>query len=129
MPKLILCIEDEKPVSDAIRATLDLAGFEVATAATAAEALYAARERKPDLILLDLILPDISGFSFFELMRDEALEGIPVIIVSGCRSEDSQYLGRRLGACDYVTKPFKPQDLVDRIRSALGAQKARATLG
>lgn len=113
---VVLCIEDEAKIADVIRESLCFGGFTVLIASNAAEGLELAYSRAPDLILLDLILPDINGYSFFDLLRDGDLSSIPVIIVSGCTSGEAQSLGLRLGAYDYITKPFVVADLIERVR-------------
>jgi|GEM_PF-2435864 len=120
----ILCIEDEANIADVIKASLLYGGFHVMVAATAAEGLDMARTFRPDLILLDLILPDINGYSFFDLLQESELTDIPVVIVSGCVSTEAQALGRRLGAVDYITKPFDIKDLIARVRKAVRGSKA-----
>jgi len=117
---MILCIEDEPLAAQAMRRTLVFAGFEVQVAGTAAEALELLRAQRPAMILLDLLLPDVNGYSFMDLLRDyEDLDKIPVMIVSGCASPEAQSLGRELGACAYMIKPFTAQELIDRVRQVL----------
>jgi DNA-binding response OmpR family regulator len=90
-------------------------------AGTAAEALELLRARRPVMILLDLLLPDVNGYSFMDLLRDyEDLDKIPVMIVSGCASPEAQSLGRELGACAYMVKPFTAQELIERVQEILG---------
>ena len=121
MAQLILCIEDDPLAAQAIRRTLVFAGFEVQVASTAAEALDFLRTRRPVMILLDLLLPDVNGYSFMDLLHDyEDLDKIPVMIVSGCASPEAQSLGRELGACAYMIKPFTAQELIDRVHEVLG---------
>lgn len=121
MAKLILCVEDEKLSAEAVRRTLNYAGFEVRVAGTAAAALEIMQEKRPDLVLLDLLLPDVNGYSFIDLLRDyEDLERIPIVIVSGCASPEAQSLGKELGARSYLIKPFTAQELLDCVRTVLG---------
>lgn len=125
---MVLCIEDEANVADVIRASLSYGGFKVMTAETAAEGLQKAQVRRPDVILLDLILPDINGFSFFDLLEETQMSDIPIIIVSGCITGEAQALGRQLGACDYVTKPFEIKDLIARVKKVVQAHKLQKTV-
>lgn len=125
---MVLCIEDEASVAAVIRASLTYGGFKVTTAENAAEGLQKAQARRPDLILLDLILPDINGFSFFDLLQESELADVPVMIVSGCITGEAQALGRRLGACDYVTKPFEIKDLIARVKKAVQSHKLQKTV-
>ena len=114
MPKLILCVEDEHLSAEAVRRALNYAGYEVQTAATAGAALASMQSRRPDLILLDLLLPDVNGYSFIDLLRDyEGLDQIPIVIVSGCASPEAQSLGRELGARAYLIKPFTAPELIE----------------
>lgn len=120
MAQLILCIEDDPLAAQAMRRTLVYAGFEVQVASTAAEALEYLRARQPVMILLDLLLPDVNGYSFMDLLRDyEDLDKIPVMIVSGCASPEAQSLGRELGACAYMVKPFTAPELIERVCEVL----------
>lgn len=112
----ILAVDDEPELTDLMHHHLVRAGYEVATAANGWEAIQAVRTRRPDIILLDLMLPDLDGFGVCEILRrDPATATIPIIIVSAWTSADSRNLGLELGALDYITKPFGPQELVARV--------------
>jgi two-component system OmpR family response regulator len=125
MPKLILCVEDEHLSAEAVRRALNFAGYEVQTAATAATALASMQARRPDLVLLDLLLPDVNGYSFIDLLRDhEGLDQIPIVIVSGCASPEAQSLGRELGARAYLIKPFTAQELIECVNGILAPTSA-----
>ncbi len=104
------------------------AGYQCLGAETAAEALELLQTNAIDLILLDLMLPDVNGYSFFELLREARLQ-VPVVIISGCVSKDALELGWELGAIDYVTKPFNPTELVFRVRKALANIERTSVLG
>jgi DNA-binding response OmpR family regulator len=122
MPKLILCVEDEPLSAEAVRRALNFAGFDVVVAASAAGGLESIQKRTPDLILLDILLPDVNGYSFIDLLREQnGLPQIPIVIVSGCVSEEAQTLGRDLGAKGYLTKPFTAKELIDCVQGVLGA--------
>ncbi len=127
MAKLILCVEDEPLSAEAVRRALNYAGFEVQIASTAAAALQAMQARRPDLVLLDLLLPDVNGYSFIDLLRDyEGLDRIPIVIVSGCASPEAQSLGRELGARAYLIKPFTAPEIIDCVRSVLSGAAPEA---
>jgi DNA-binding response OmpR family regulator len=120
VPPLILSVDDEHDVTDLIRFHLTKAGLEVITAASGREALAAIAQRRPDLVLLDLMLPDIDGFGVCEILRrDPATASLPVIILTAWATTDARNLGLDLGALDYLTKPFSPRELTERVLSLL----------
>lgn len=124
MPTRILAVDDEPEITDLIRYHLTRAGYEVDTAANGWEALAAIQQNRPDLMLLDLMLPDLDGFGVCEILRREAATAtIPIVIISAWASPDSRNLGLELGALDYITKPFSPRVLVERV-NRLTAQRA-----
>jgi len=95
----------------------------VTVAANGWEAIHAVRESRPDIILLDLMLPDLDGFGVCEILRrDPATATIPIVIVSAWSSPDSRHLGLELGALDYLTKPFSPHELVERVNRLVHAR-------
>jgi DNA-binding response OmpR family regulator len=119
----ILAVDDEPELTDLMRFHLERAGHEVVTAANGWEAIDAIRHARPDIILLDLMLPDLDGFGVCEILRRDPLTAtIPIIIISAWASPDSRNLGLELGALDYITKPFHPQELVDRVHQLLHAR-------
>ena len=112
----ILAVDDEPALTELMQFHLVRAGHQVATAANGWEAIEAVKQCRPDIILLDLMLPDLDGFGVCEILRRDPLTAtIPIIIVSAWASPDSRNLGLELGALDYLTKPFSPQDLVARV--------------
>ena len=112
----ILAVDDESDLTDLIAYHLGRAGHEVATATNGWEAIEQVACDWPDLILLDLMLPDLDGFGFCEILRrNPATATIPIIIISAWASQDSRLLGLELGALDYITKPFSPHVLVERV--------------
>lgn len=113
----ILVIEDEPHMLDLIRITLEGAGFIVSGAMSGTEGLERLREEIPDLVVLDLNLPDMSGFDILRQIRQTA--GIPVIMVTVQASDDDRVLGLELGADDYMGKPFNHRELVSRIKAVL----------
>ncbi len=121
MRPFILSVDDEQDVTDLVQFHLTRAGYEVATAATGSEALLAVGRRRPDLILLDLMLPDIDGFGVCEILRrDAATAAIPIVILTAWATTDARSLGLELGALDYLIKPFSPRELTERVQRLLG---------
>jgi two-component system alkaline phosphatase synthesis response regulator PhoP len=119
----ILAVDDETELADLMQYHLVRAGHEVTTAANGWEAISQVRANRPDLILLDLMLPDLDGFGVCEILRrDPGTATIPIVIVSAWSSPDSRFLGLELGALDYLTKPFSPQELVERVNRLLHAR-------
>jgi two-component system, OmpR family, alkaline phosphatase synthesis response regulator PhoP len=115
-PARILAVDDEPALTDLVRYHLARAGHQVTVAASGWEAIEAVRRERPDLILLDLMLPDLDGFGVCEILRQEVDSAtIPVIILSAWSSPDTRNLGLELGALDYLTKPFSPGELVERV--------------
>jgi two-component system, OmpR family, alkaline phosphatase synthesis response regulator PhoP len=130
MPHLILIVDDESDFLDLVELHLINAGYEVMTAATGRSAIEIVAARRPDLILLDLMLPDIDGFGVCEILRSsEATAAIPIVIMSSWKSPGSRKVGRQLGALDYLAKPFRVEDLIERVRLSLAAQSADAGQG
>ena len=120
MPCTILSVDDEQDVTDLVRFNLTRVGYHVLTAASGREALDTIRIRPPDLIILDLMLPDIDGFGVCEILRRQpSTATIPIVILTAWATTDAQHLGLELGALDYLTKPFSPRELVERVRRLL----------
>jgi two-component system alkaline phosphatase synthesis response regulator PhoP len=115
--KTILVVDDELKITNLVRDYLVRSGFQVLTAADGREALAAARERKPDLLIVDLGLPDIDGLDVTRILRKES--AVPMIILTARDEETDKILGLELGADDYMTKPFSPKELVARVRAVL----------
>lgn len=112
----ILAVDDEPELTELISYHLGRIGHHVATAANGWEAIDQIQRERPDIILLDLMLPDLDGFGVCEILRrDPATATIPIIIISAWASVDSRHLGLELGALDYITKPFSPHELVERV--------------
>ena len=118
----ILVIEDEPDLRDGLKHNLELEGFVVDTAATGTEGLAKARSLDPSLILLDLMLPELSGLEILRQIRDEG-NVTPVVILSAKGQEDEKVAGLELGADDYVAKPFGLEELTARIRAVLRRSK------
>lgn len=124
MPK-ILVVDDEPDAVELIGFNLKKAGFEVVTALDGAEALRSARMHLPDLVLLDLMLPEIDGLEVCKLLRrDPATSAVPIIMLTAKAAEIDRVLGLELGADDYVTKPFSPRELVLRVKKLLERRQA-----
>lgn len=117
----ILAVEDEAEIAELVRYHLVRSGHRVALAANGWEALEAVRRDPPDLILLDLMLPDLDGFGLCEILRqDPATATIPIIILSAWSAPETRNIGLELGAIEYLTKPFSPQVLLDRVNRLVG---------
>jgi len=124
MPK-ILVVDDEPDAIELIKFNLKAAGYEVVTAADGDEALKKARALVPDLILLDLMLPEVDGLEVCKILRRDArVSGIPIIMLTAKAAEIDRVLGLELGADDYVTKPFSPRELVLRVKRLLRTGQA-----
>lgn len=114
---LILIVDDDQSVLKLVRLQLQEEGFRAVTAPTGEEAIQSARQQRPDLLVLDLMLPDMSGYEVLTSLRAEA--PIPTIMLTG-RSRDSEKIqGLEMGADDYLVKPFNPDELAARIRAVL----------
>ena len=117
----ILVVDDEPDLLELVEFTLTQAGYQVDTAQTGTHALELLRTRPPDLMLLDLMLPDLSGTEICKLVRGEAATvDLPVIMLTAKGEEVDRIVGFELGADDYITKPFSPRELALRIRAVLG---------
>ena len=117
MGKTILIVDDDRGIVDLVSEYLVESGFHAFTAADGREALYIARREKPDLILLDIMMPEINGYEFVRLYRKE--RDVPIILLTARIEETDKVIGLELGADDYVTKPFGMAELVARIRAVL----------
>ncbi len=116
----ILIVDDEPAIRDMIGITLDLAGFNSVSAETAHQAHVAIVDNRPDLVLLDWMLPGGSGIELARrLKRDELTSSLPIIMLTAKTSEDNKVQGLDVGVDDYVTKPFSPRELVARIKAVL----------
>jgi len=120
MTHRILVVDDEPDITALVAYHLARAGYRVSTAATGAEALKAAREERPDLVVLDLMLPGVSGYDVLAEMRSrEETRDVGVILLTARREEADRIRGLSLGADDYLTKPFSPQELILRVAAVL----------
>jgi DNA-binding response OmpR family regulator len=116
----ILVVDDEPEAVELVEFNLKQAGFGVVTAADGAEALTKARATQPNLIVLDLMLPEVDGLEVCKMLRrDPATAAIPIVMLTAKAAEFDRVLGLELGADDYVTKPFSPRELVLRVKKLL----------
>lgn len=120
MKQTILIVDDEPDAIELIDFNLRAAGFRTAAANSGDEALKQAREVLPDLIVLDLMLPEVDGLEVCKILRrDPAMADVPIVMLTAKASELDRVLGLELGAGDYVTKPFSPRELVLRVKRLL----------
>jgi two-component system KDP operon response regulator KdpE len=113
----ILVVDDERRMVGFIRLNLEQDGYEVIEASNGTEALDRLRDSLPDLILLDVMMPDIDGFEVLRMIRE--ISQVPVIMLTAKGEENDKVKGLELGADDYVTKPFSPRELVSRVKAVL----------
>ena len=123
----VLIVEDEAPLVTMLRYNLEKAGFEVAEAGDGEEALLQIAERRPDLVLLDWMLPHVSGLEICrQIRRSPQLKSLPVVILTARGEESDRERGLDSGAEDYVLKPFSPSELVARLRAVIRRAEPRA---
>jgi two-component system phosphate regulon response regulator PhoB len=126
MKPTILVVDDEPDLLELIDTNLTAAGFSVVTAASGKEALEQARQRQPQLILLDVMLPELDGLEVCKRLRhDPGTSAIPIVMLTARATEIDRVLGLELGADDYVTKPFSVRELVLRVKKLLNRQPAQ----
>ncbi len=116
-PRRILVVDDEPRMIHFIRLNLEHDGFEVIDAPSGSVALEALRDRLPDLILLDVMMPDLDGFETLEMIRE--ISNVPVIMLTAKGEEEDRVRGLELGADDYIPKPFSPREMVSRVKAVL----------
>ena len=119
--KCILCVEDEPEMIDLMRLILGRRGFEVKGATGGVEGLKMIRQEAPDLVLLDLMMPDMDGWEVYQQMKaDEKTKNIPVIVVTAKAQSIDKVLGLHIAKVDdYITKPFGPQDLLESVEKVI----------
>jgi DNA-binding response OmpR family regulator len=116
-PARILVVDDDPVILRLIEVNLDLEGFDVETADRGEDAIAKARNNSPDLIILDLMMPEMNGWELAErLQKDQKTHGIPLVFLSARTQDEDRRRGEELGVAGYVTKPFDPSDLVATIR-------------
>jgi DNA-binding response OmpR family regulator len=122
--KKVVCIEDEPEMIDLVKLILGRKGFELTGAMGGREGLEAVKRVKPDLVLLDLMMPDMDGWEVYQQMKADAeMQKIPVIVVTAKAQSIDKVLGLHIAKVDdYVTKPFGPQELLQSVEKVLGAK-------
>ena len=119
MPKILIA-EDERDIRDLINFTLKFSGYEVVQAANGEEAVAAAREHHPDLIMMDVRMPKMTGYEACRLIKaDPELRAIPVVFLSAKGQDSEVQTGLEVGATDYILKPFAPEQLLQRVSEIL----------
>ena len=123
--KQILCIEDEPEMIDLIRLILGRRGFEVKGAGGGMEGIKMVRQEHPDLVLLDLMMPDMDGWEVYQQMKaDETTRNIPVIVVTAKAQSIDKVLGLHIAKVDdYIAKPFSPQELLNSVEKVFAKQR------
>lgn len=124
MARTILVVDDSESLRTMVKSYLAQEGFRVVTAVNGREALFVARDEKPDLILLDIMMPELGGYEFMRIYSKEA--ETPIILLTARLEENDKVLGLELGADDYITKPFSPRELTARVRAVLRRSEKQA---
>jgi len=121
----ILCIEDEPAMIDLIRLILGRKGFDVSGASGGQDGIFKVRKEKPDLVLLDLMMPFMDGWEVYQQMKaDEATKNIPVIVVTAKAQSIDKVLGLHIAKVDdYIAKPFSPKELIDSVERVFAKQE------
>ena len=127
MTSLVLIVEDEQKIRDLVRRYLEREGYVVLSTGSGAEAITIAADARPDLVVLDLGLPDVSGTEVAREVRTVA--DIPIVMLTARSDEEDRIAGLELGADDYVTKPFSPRELVLRVRAVLHRRSGAPAVG
>ena len=123
-PAKILIVDDEPDLAETVRFSLELEGYSVLVATNGEEGLNVARQEKPDLILLDLMLPKLDGYKVCRLLKfDERYKSIPILMLTAKTQEKDKILGKETGANEYLTKPFDMDELMAKIKSYLSKQE------
>lgn len=116
-PRLILVVDDESRMRRFIRMNMELEGYQIVEAENGLTALEQIRQHTPDLVIMDVMMPEMDGFETLQLLRE--ISTVPVILLTVKSDEDDKIQGLSLGADDYVTKPFSPRELVTRVTAVL----------
>jgi two-component system KDP operon response regulator KdpE len=122
----ILVVDDEERMVRFIRLNLEHDGFQVEEAYNGTQAIDKVRSKLPDLVLLDVMMPDMDGFEVLKIIRE--VSSVPVIMLTAKGEEDDRVRGLELGADDYITKPFSPRELVSRVRAVLRRTEATSSI-
>jgi two-component system, OmpR family, phosphate regulon response regulator PhoB len=130
MASRVLIAEDEADIRDLLAFHLERDGYEVSRARTGTEALRLAQERHPDLLVLDLMLPEMNGLEVCRRLRqDAATAGLPIVMLTAKGDEVDRVVGLEMGADDYIVKPFSPKEVVARVRAVLRRTRPPAGAG
>lgn len=123
--RYLVYIEDEQEMIDLVRLILNRRGYEIIGATGGREGLDAIREKMPDLVLLDLMMPDMDGWDVYQQMKaDESTQNIPVIVITAKAQSIDKVLGLHIAKVDdYISKPFSPQELVESVEKVLAQRK------
>jgi len=120
----ILVVDDEVYILHILDFILGAENYDVVTASNGEQALQKVREEKPDLVILDIMMPKLDGYETCRMIKkDPATKNIPVILLTAKGREVDQKLGREVGASDYMTKPFSPSKLIERVQAILGVRR------
>lgn len=125
MARTILVVDDSESLRTMVKSYLVQEGFRVVTASNGRDAIFVARDEKPDLILLDIMMPELGGYEFMRIYSKEA--DTPIILLTARLEENDKVLGLELGADDYITKPFSPRELTARVRAVLRRTEKQAS--
>ncbi|HCB01093.1 MAG TPA: DNA-binding response regulator [Anaerolineae bacterium] len=117
MPKKILLVDDESEILEICQDYLKASGYDVVTAKNGAQGLISTRREKPDLIVTDLMMPELDGIDLIRTLRKES--NVPIIMLTARVEETDKLIGLEIGADDYITKPFSPRELVARVKVVL----------
>src|SRR5512133_1340837 len=123
MSKTIMVVDDEKRLVSLVESYLVQEGYRVVTAHNGVEALAIARREKPDLIVLDVMMPEMDGYEFMRKHRTES--NTPIVLLTARVDDEEKVIGLEVGADDYMTKPFRPRELVARVRAVLRTARAK----
>jgi two-component system alkaline phosphatase synthesis response regulator PhoP len=119
-PKKILVVDDEVDLVETVRFPLEMEGFDVLISYNGEDALNQARKEKPDLIILDLMLPKLDGYKVCRLLKfDERYKHIPILMLTAKTQEKDKILGKETGADEYITKPFEMDVLMEKVKAYL----------
>ncbi len=119
--KKILIVDDEADIIEILQFVLEAQGYKCITAFDGEEGLKLAKEEKPDLIILDVMMPKINGYKISRLLKfDEKYKNIPILMITARSQEEDRIIGEETGADEYITKPFKVEEVVAKVKSYLG---------
>ena len=119
MPR-VLVVDDEAPIRELCRVNLELAGYEVFEAGDGAEAVEAVRQHRPDIVFLDLMMPDVDGWEALrQIKSDPDIAGVPVVLLTARSADEDQIRGWEAGILEFVAKPFNPRALLDCVANAM----------